>query len=123
MSSEGLRHSLPQVAECAHWRHDGNSLYYSAGEAVMKVVFDPVTGNGGHTTLGVSLAAAHRSFQRQPRPDRIYAQVRTQYIKLQCRRCHVNTKQMVPTKASATTVSPIRVHSQRVESCHERIAL
>jgi len=48
------------------WGHDGKSLYYSAGDAVMQVVFDPVTGNVGHTTVAVRLPPRTAVFSVSP---------------------------------------------------------
>ena len=48
------------------WGHDGKSLYYSAGDAVMQVVFDPATGNVGHTTVAVRLPPRTAVFSVSP---------------------------------------------------------
>jgi eukaryotic-like serine/threonine-protein kinase len=48
------------------WGHDGKSLYYSAGDAVMQVAFDPVTGNVGHTTVAVRLPPRTAMFSVSP---------------------------------------------------------
>jgi eukaryotic-like serine/threonine-protein kinase len=48
------------------WSHDGKSLYYSAGDAVMQVAFDPVTGNVGHTTVAVRLPPRTAVFSVSP---------------------------------------------------------
>lgn len=37
------------------WGHDGKHLYYSAGDSVIQVVFDPATGNIGQATVAVRL--------------------------------------------------------------------
>jgi Tol biopolymer transport system component len=53
---EGVR-SVVSTGGGAHpmWDHDGKRLYYSAGDAVMQVVFDAVTGNIGHSTVALRL--------------------------------------------------------------------
>ncbi|HXW91684.1 MAG TPA: protein kinase [Terriglobales bacterium] len=51
------------------WSRDGKSLYYSAGDAVMQVAFDPVTGNVGHTTLAVRLPPRTAVFSVSPKGE------------------------------------------------------
>jgi len=48
------------------WGHDGKSLYYSAGDAVMQVAFDSVTGNIGRTTVAVRLPPRTAVFDVSP---------------------------------------------------------
>lgn len=48
------------------WGHDGKNLYYSVGDAVMQVGFDPATGNIGRTTLAVRLPARTVVFDVAP---------------------------------------------------------
>ncbi len=48
------------------WGHDGKSLYYSAGDAVMQVVFDSATGNIGRTTMAVRLPPRTAVFSVSP---------------------------------------------------------
>jgi eukaryotic-like serine/threonine-protein kinase len=51
------------------WGHDGKSLYYSAGDAVMQVVFDSTTGNIGQTTVAVRLPPRTAIFDVSPAGD------------------------------------------------------
>jgi hypothetical protein len=48
------------------WGHDGKRLYYSAGDAVMQVVFDSTTGNIGQTTVAVRLPPRTAVFDVSP---------------------------------------------------------
>jgi hypothetical protein len=49
------------------WSHDGKSLDYSVGDAVMQVVFDPATGNIGQGHGRRPFATALRDFCCHPR--------------------------------------------------------
>ena len=48
------------------WSHDGRSLGYSVGDAVMQVVFDPATGNIGQATVAVRLPQRSAIFDVTP---------------------------------------------------------
>jgi hypothetical protein len=48
------------------WGHDGKSLDYSVGDAVMQVAFDPATGNIGQATVAVRLPQRSAIFDVTP---------------------------------------------------------